>query len=99
MQALKVRVENGKIVGDPPGFSEGSEMKLCLAEPEEEMSEEEPAALRTVLDRAWRSVEAGRFRPDRPCHRGPRMADGPTLSAPPAPAHGFFVPSAPEMTG
>lgn len=64
MQALKVRVKNGKIVGDaPPGFSEGSELELCLAEPEEEMSEEELAALRTALDRAWRSLEAGRFRP------------------------------------
>jgi hypothetical protein len=64
MQALKVRVENGKIVGDAPaGFTEGTELELCLAEPEEEMTDEELVALNAALDAAWRSVEAGRVRP------------------------------------
>lgn len=64
MQALKVRVENGKIVGDAPsGLVDGTELELCLAEPEDEMSPEELAALNAALDNAWQSMEAGRFRP------------------------------------
>jgi hypothetical protein len=66
MQALKVRVENGKIIGDAPaGWIEGSELELCLAEPEDEMSDEELAALEAALDAGWRSLEAGRVRPAR----------------------------------
>jgi len=64
MQALKVRVEKGKIVGDAPaGFSEGTELELCLAEPEDEMTDEELVALEAALDAGWRSIEAGRVRP------------------------------------
>ena len=64
MGTLKVRVEKGKLVGDAPaGLVEGTELELCLAEPDDEMSPEELAQLRTALDAGWRSVEAGRFRP------------------------------------
>ncbi len=64
MEALKVRVENGKIVGDaPPGLAEGTELELCLADPQDEMTEEELAALQATLDAGWRSMEAGRYRP------------------------------------
>ena len=64
MEALKVRVENGKIIGDAPrGLADGTELELCLAEPQEEMSEEELAALQDALDAGWRSMEAGRYRP------------------------------------
>ncbi len=64
MEALKVRVENGKIIGDAPrGIAEGTELELCLAEPQDEMSEEELAALQAALDAGWRSMEAGRHRP------------------------------------
>ena len=64
MEALKVRVENGKIIGDAPrGIAEGTELELCLAEPYDEMSKRELAALNAALDAGWRSIEAGRFRP------------------------------------
>lgn len=64
MEALKVRVENGKIIGDAPrGIAEGTELELCLAEPQDEMSEGELAALQAALDAGWRSMEAGRYRP------------------------------------
>ncbi len=64
MEALKVRVENGKIIGDAPrGFAEGTELELCLAEPQEEMSEDELAALQAALDAGWESMTAGRYRP------------------------------------
>ncbi len=64
MEALKVRVKNGKIIGDAPrGIAEGTELELCLAEPQEDMSEEELAALNAALDAGWESMEAGRYRP------------------------------------
>jgi hypothetical protein len=64
MEALKVRVENGKIIGDAPrGIAEGTELELCLAEPSDGMSKGELAALNAALDAGWRSIEAGRFRP------------------------------------
>ncbi len=64
MEALKVRVENGKIIGDAPvGLREGTVLELCLAEPGEEMTPEQLAALRAALDAGWQSMEAGRFRP------------------------------------
>ncbi len=53
----------GKIIGDAPrGFAEGTELELCLAEPQDEMSEDELAALQTSLDAGWKSMEAGRYR-------------------------------------
>ena len=64
MEALKVRVENGKIVGDAPrSLAEGTEKELCLAEPHDEMTEEEVVALQAALDAGWRSMESGRYRP------------------------------------
>ena len=63
MEALKVRVENGKIIGDAPaGIAEGTELELCLAEPQDDMGDEELAALQVALDAGWRSMEAGRYR-------------------------------------
>ena len=64
MKALKVRVQKGQIVGEaPPGVPEGTELELCIAEPEDEMTEEELAQLNGALERAWRSVQTGRTRP------------------------------------
>lgn len=64
MKALRVRVQNGQIVGDaPPGIPEGTELDLCVAEPDEEMTEEELSRLNGALEAAWRSAQAGRIRP------------------------------------
>ncbi len=64
MEALKVRVEKGKIIGDAPrGVADGTELELCPAEPQDDMSAEEPAALQAALDAGCRSMEAGRYRP------------------------------------
>lgn len=64
MKALKVRIEGGQLIGPAPaGLAEGTELELCLAEPEDDMTEEEIAALDRVLEAAWASLEAGRVRP------------------------------------
>ena len=64
MANLKVRVENGKIVGvAPPGLPEGTELELALADPGDEMTEEELEQLNRALEASWRSVQAGRVRP------------------------------------
>ena len=64
MNALKVRVENGRLVGEAPaGLPEGAELELCIAEPDEPMSDNELAALNQEIETAWRSVLAGRVRP------------------------------------
>jgi len=66
METIKVRVENGNIIGAaPPGLPEGTELELRLADPGDDLTEEELAALNNALEKAWRSVEAGRFRPAR----------------------------------
>jgi hypothetical protein len=63
MKAIRVRVENGRISGEaPPGLPEG-EVDLCLADPEDEMTEEELARLDEALARGFESIKAGRFRP------------------------------------
>ena len=64
MRTLRVRVENGRIVGEaPPGLPEGTELELCVADPGDDMTEEELAELNRVLETAWRSVKEGRVRP------------------------------------
>ena len=64
MANLKVRVENGKIVGEaPPGLPEGTELELSLADPGDDMTEEELAELNRALEASWRSVKEGRLRP------------------------------------
>jgi hypothetical protein len=66
METIKVRVQNGKIIGNaPPGMQEGTELELRLADPGDDMTEEELAALNEGLEAGWRSVQAGRFRPGR----------------------------------
>jgi hypothetical protein len=66
METIKVRVENGKVVGPAPrGIPEGTELELRIADPGDEMTDDELAALNQALEAGWRSVEAGRFRPAR----------------------------------
>ena len=64
MDNLKVRVQNGKVVGDaPPGLEEGEELELSIADPGDDLTEEELAQLNRALEEAWRSVKEGRVRP------------------------------------
>jgi hypothetical protein len=63
MKALKLKVEAGRITGEaPPGMPDG-EVDLCLAEPEDDMTDEELETLNRALEAGWRSLQAGRVRP------------------------------------
>ncbi|MBA3451807.1 MAG: hypothetical protein H0T42_01775 [Deltaproteobacteria bacterium] len=62
MKAIRVRVENGRITGDAPaGLPEG-DVDLCLADPDDDLSDEELARLSDALARGFESLKAGRFR-------------------------------------
>ena len=63
MKAIRVHVENGHITGKaPPGFPEG-DVDVCLAEPEDDMTDAELARLNDALGRGFEAIKAGRFRP------------------------------------
>jgi hypothetical protein len=54
---------DGRITGDAPaGLPEG-EIELCLAEPDDDMTDDEAARLNDALARGFESIKAGRFRP------------------------------------
>jgi hypothetical protein len=63
MKAIRVHVENGRITGEAPPELPDGEVELRLAEPEDEMSDEELARLDDALARGFESIKAGRFRP------------------------------------
>jgi hypothetical protein len=64
MASIRVRIEQGKIVGEaPPGFQEGDELELSITDPGDDMTEAELARLNCALEDAWRAVQAGRVRP------------------------------------
>lgn len=63
MKAIRVTVQNGRITGEAPAGLPDGEVDLCLAEPEDEMSDEELARLNEALARGFDSIKAGRFRP------------------------------------
>lgn len=64
MSDLKVRVVNGKLVGTaPPGLPEGTELKVSLVDPGDDMSEDELAEHNRALEAAWQSVQKGNARP------------------------------------
>jgi len=63
MKAIRVRIENGRISGEaPPGIPDG-ELELRLAEPEDDMSDDELARLNEALARGFEQIKAGQFRP------------------------------------
>lgn len=63
MKAFRVRIENGRITGEaPPGVPDG-DLELRLAEPEDDLSDDELARLNEALARGFESIKAGRFRP------------------------------------
>lgn len=63
MKAIRVRVENGRITGDAPAVLPEGEVELCLAEPDDEMTDDERARSNEALSRGFESIKAGRFRP------------------------------------
>ena len=64
MSVLRVRVVDGKLVGPAPeGLPEGTELELCVADSDQEMSEAELSKLNAALEAAWESIQAGRARP------------------------------------
>jgi hypothetical protein len=61
MKAIRVRVENGRISGDaPPGTPDG-DLELRIAEPEDDMSDEELARLNEALAQGFEQIKAGQF--------------------------------------
>ena len=65
MKAIRVRVENGRISGEAPAGLPDGDVDLCLADPDDEMSDEDLARLNDALARGFESIKAGRFRPAR----------------------------------
>jgi hypothetical protein len=63
MKAIRVHVENGRISGDAPAGLPDGDVDLCLADPDDEMSDDELARLNEALARGFESIKAGRFRP------------------------------------
>ena len=59
MKAIRVRVENRRSAGGPSG----GDVELCLAEPDDDMTDDEAARLNDALARGFESIKAGRFRP------------------------------------
>ena len=63
MKAIRVHVENGRISGEAPAGLPDGDVDLCLADPQDEMTDEELARLNEALARGFESIKAGRFRP------------------------------------
>lgn len=63
MKAIRVVVQNGRITGEAPAGLPDGEVDLCLAEPDDELDDEELARLNEALARGFESIKAGRFRP------------------------------------
>ncbi len=63
MKALKLRVAGGRITGEAPAGMPDGEVDVCLAEPDDDMTDEELERLNLALEAGWRSLQAGRLRP------------------------------------
>jgi hypothetical protein len=63
MKAIRVRVENGRISGDAPPVTPDGDLDMRIAEPEDDMSDEELARLNEALGQGFEQIKAGQFRP------------------------------------
>lgn len=64
MNALKARVEQGRLViEEPVEFPEGTVLELAIVDPGDDLDETERAALHDALSRGWESAKAGEGRP------------------------------------
>src|SRR5688500_9841102 len=60
MRELKARVKNGRIVVDEPtDLPEGTELDLVVADPGDDLDEEERAELHAALDEGLADLRAG----------------------------------------
>jgi len=61
MNALKVRVENGRIkLDEPTDLPEGTELYLVPADSGDELDDEERAALHASIEEAERELDEGK---------------------------------------
>jgi hypothetical protein len=64
MKALRVKVQDGRLVGDAPAsLPEGTVLDVCIADSGDDMSPDEHAALSAFLDESWREFQAGNVVP------------------------------------
>ena len=63
MKAIRIHVENGQITGDAPAGLPDGDFELALAEPDDDMSDEEFLRLEAALARGVEAIKAGRTRP------------------------------------
>ena len=64
MQTLKAEVRAGRLVLDvPTSMPDGTVVELVVADADDDLDDEERAALHAALDQGWASAQAGRTRP------------------------------------
>ena len=63
MKTLQARVKDGRlIVAHPTKLPEGTILDLVVAEEDDELDEDERAALDAALEKSWESYQGGRTR-------------------------------------
>lgn len=60
MKALKIRVENGRVVGEAPAGLADGEHELCLVDDDDDMTDEDVAQLGAIIERSLEDARAGR---------------------------------------
>jgi hypothetical protein len=64
VKTLQAQVCNGRLVLDQPtALPEGTVLDLVVADDEEQLDDEERAALESALDRSWGQARAKKTRP------------------------------------
>jgi hypothetical protein len=64
MNTLRAHVRGGRLVVDEPtALPEGTEIDLTVADPGDDLSDDDRAELHAALSTAWASVRAGLERP------------------------------------